>query len=206
MYLPEFNYKYLDIKNSIETESVIVHKHKNFFIRLKQALENILMLIILPVLAASMLYHALEWQKNIGLSLIFFFLSIIFSYWLFHVRKKMKMLKRIHGLSPEINRQIIKEIISEANWLVLKDDDLHFVCCPRPLDYGEWLTQVVIINELNDLLINSLSFGKRGLVSPFNWLEDRRVERIIKRKFYEKLNEITKDNKTTQKKTTHNMV
>ena len=200
MYLYEFNYKYLDLELSIETESV-VFKNEKLLKRIQHTFENVVLFLVLPFIGASLFHHALELQKNIILSLIFLIACILLTFWLFHLKKKMKRLKRVYGLSPEINRQLIREIILEANWQVLVDKEMQFACCPRPLDSGDWLTQVIVIYDRDNLLINSLSFGNYGLVSPVNWHEDRRVERVIEYKFKQKLDKV----KSEQLKTTNNI-
>jgi uncharacterized membrane protein (DUF485 family) len=186
------NFKRINIDKSIKQEKLIP---KWLIERFSEYFSFFIILGFMPVAMGALVHGEIERRDALGFSIFLFLVAIFLSALIYKKSiKRIYDLKRIKGLSPDKNREILRKIVKSANWHIFYENETIFVCGPKTGFSWTWRREVIALFDNKDLLINSMSFGSGGLVSPFHWIEDRSVENVIMRKIDEEI------------KTTHNMV
>lgn len=183
------NFALIDIEKSIEKEKLIP---KCLFERFFEYFGFLIILGYFPFIFGILVNAELERKEVLGLSIILFIIAISLSVLLYKKSiKNIYKLLRITALSPDKNREIIRSIVKNENWNTYFDNKEIFSFGPKRGFSWTHRREVTILYDNNDLLINSMSFGTRGLVSPFHWIEDRRVEKFIAQKIEEEIKATT---------------
>jgi hypothetical protein len=120
-------------------------------------------------------------------SILLLMLFLLLDFKIIKSVKKYHLLYRIKGKSNEINRKMVKEIIAECNWVVYEDtEEMSVLSLPMSKYLTNWGSQLVIIYDDKDILINCTSFNRAG-ESSFHLEEDQEETNKFKEYFKNKL-------------------
>lgn len=125
-------------------------------------------------------------------------LIIIVALFIFQVYrfKQIWTLRKVEGLGVEENRRLLRQAAKNFSWNIEKDTrDIMVLVRPTiPFSLSQWDSgrEIVILFDGKYILINSASFAKYGLKSPFHWIGNRNTEN----KLLDELKRLSIGNKT----------
>jgi len=140
---------------------------------------NVIISLWFPIMGFLLLYDAINGFGNnpsmeqtifeIFLFLIFLFLGFI----IIRTFVNINRLKKIEGISIDINRETVRRIIDNKNWGV-QNDNKKFIKALIPSAFSSG-RQLYILFENEWIYINSTTFGLHDLKSPFHFIADKKV-------------------------------
>ncbi|MGV8830303.1 MAG: hypothetical protein ACWA6U_18500 [Breznakibacter sp.] len=148
---------------------------------------NAIISLWFPIIGFFLLYDAINGFGNnpsmvqrifeIFLFIIFLFLGII----IIRTFVKINRLKKIEGISIEINRETVRRIIDDKNWGV-QNENKKFLNALIPSAFSSG-RQLYILFENEWIYINSTTFGLHDLKSPFHFIADKKAVDLLRDEF-----------------------
>jgi len=143
---------------------------------------------IYPFLSGFFFFDQLEKKEYLVGASILFGLALILGGLLLYSILNLDRLKRINGTLKDQNRKAIKNLTESLGWtLQIHNQQVSVLSPPWSWFSTNWGRQVVVIYDRQDILINSTSYGLHDMKSPFHWFGNRKLEKIVKDNFEEKI-------------------
>jgi len=105
---------------------------------------------------------------------------IILSIFVGYRFRQIWRLRKVEGLGVEENRKLLRQAAKNFSWNIEKDTrDIMVLVRPTiPFSLSQWDSgrEIVILFDGKSLLLNSASFAKYNLKSPFHWIGNRNTE------------------------------
>lgn len=141
------------------------------------------------LITASLFFiDQLEKKEHLLGASVYFGLAIIYGALMFFSILSLDRLKRINGVKKNQNRQAIIDLTEKLGWnLHIHNQQVSVLSPPWTRFLTNWGRLVVVIYDRQDILINSTSFGRHDVKSPFHWFGNRKTEGIVKDNFEEKI-------------------
>jgi hypothetical protein len=147
---------------------------------------------VFPIASGIFLLTQLKMGDNLLPAIIYFVLALTFAGLLIHSILNSNRLKTIDGISPEQNRQFIKDSISNLNWEI-GQDEMNLTVAVLPWNWlsSHWGRHIIIIYDQEKILVNCTTLLLFDIRSPFHWLSNKRLERILTEEFETRAKETT---------------
>lgn len=108
-------------------------------------------------------------------------ISFGLGYLIYYRHKTALKLERLTGISPDKNRQIINKVLEELKWTKMYENKDFLITFPE-VSFLSSMHQITILYDDKDILINSITFGRGAMISPFHRSGDNeRKDKIIRR-------------------------
>lgn len=118
--------------------------------------------------------------KFTALAILLLMIIIILFALLIYRFRQIWRLREVKGIGVEENRKLLRQAAKNFNWNIEKDNrDVMILVRPTiPFSLSQWDSgrEIVILFDGKFLLMNSASFAKYGLKSPFHWIGNRKTE------------------------------
>ena len=131
-----------------------------------------------PLFIASLnLFSKVKNDQNLLVPSLLFCLALSFFYVIMYARLNSLKLRKVEGYNRSKNRKLIKKISTEIDWELKRHNQeisiLHKDWSFTSLDWGK---DLFIIYEKEVLFICCVTYTKNGMISPFHWFQNRRIE------------------------------
>jgi len=148
---------------------------------------------VLPIVSGNFLFTQLKKSDNPNLGIIYLVFALVITGFLTYSIFNLNRLKPVNGISPQQNRQFIKNSIYNLNWKI-KQDEVSLTIALVPWNWlsTHWGQQIVIIYDQEKILINCTTLLLYDIRSPFHWFTNRRLERILSKEFDVRVKETTR--------------
>ena len=182
MNLKKLRHDKIDIPKSIQKGRVI---RKTWLIEpILDFLYYVVLVGACPLFSGFFFLIQLEKGDYLVSASVLFGLSLILGGLLIYSIVNLDKLKRINGSMKERNQQIIKKLVEQFGWtLKIHSQQLSILSLPWSWLSTYWGRQIIVIYDLQDILINSTTYGLHDIKSPFHWFGNRKLERIVKNNF-----------------------
>src|SRR5690606_40355912 len=108
-------------------------------------------------------------------SLVLLVLAILTSGIIIYSVKNLNSLKRIVGLSRNVNSALIIKIAERNKWNIFSHNEQATIINFSWENPGtDWGKQMTILYDGNDVLVNCISFALFSTPSPFHWFANKR--------------------------------
>jgi hypothetical protein len=176
----------IDIEKSKETDRVCIR------ISIIEYIINIFFysafLAAFPFISTMYFYNEVA-KDNYILSLSFIIVSYTSVIFLIFSLANNRNLKRIFGNTRIANHQKCTKVLRELDWKI-NVNKTDFIIANKGYDLAstDWGKQMVIIFDDQEILVNSIAFGRYSTTSPFHWFANRKRENKFIQKFLENNN------------------
>ena len=135
------------------------------------------LLIIIP--PAITVFYSLSNIESFKTDLLGQIISNVLSFgFVFYIISGIRQsfgLHHLKGTSLTDNKDVINNIIKNNNWTLYKDCEDYMIIAT-----GRLKSQINIIFTQNDIVVNSVTFGRNDLISPFFQMRNREnIDKII---------------------------
>jgi hypothetical protein len=167
---------------------IVNYSFSYFFDRISEGFLFLIVIGLFPFIAFMRLRSNYIYAEPTLLSLLFLFISIAFSILIVYSILASTKLKRIRGISPNKNKELLKKVVKESGWYVYRKSQEMTIFKKdwkwTSFNYGQ---EIVVLYDEKDILINGISYLKDEIKSPFHWFSNRKIERNIKKDFEERI-------------------
>ncbi|MBD1397169.1 hypothetical protein H9Q13_08340 [Pontibacter sp. JH31] len=147
-----------------------------------------------PTILGSMYFNAFRADPIVE---VLFFLSVILSCGMLYSILTSNKLYLIHGLTAEQNHLLSEKVSKKLDWINSRRSRILNVFFPKWSRYStHYGREVTVIYDSKEVLINSTTFLRYDLISPFHWFADRSVEKKFKTEFEKEVEKHRYANKT----------
>jgi len=141
-----------------------------------------------PLSSALLLFAQINREGNLFYVTNLLIATILFCGFLLYSVLNLNKLRRVPGVSKELNIELTTEIAGKLGWKIITRDQQLLIANPSGRRFSSnWGRQVVIIYDKQDVLINSTYYGLHDFKSPFHWFGNRKLERQLIERFEENI-------------------
>lgn len=151
----------INFEETIRQNKLILHQ--SVFDKVTEWIANIGLIILLPILSVShTITHLESLSTDLFGQIISNSLTIGFSLYVIFGIKQSVRLYTIKGSSLNENKERLKQIIQDNNWILYKEYENYFIIAPK-----SYKSQINIIFNKEDVIVNAITFGNANTISPF---------------------------------------
>lgn len=144
------------VKNKMILKRNIIEHYFDWFM-------YIAIILILPFLSITYsLTHLDSFKTDLLGQIISNVLTIGFSLYVISGVRQISRIVYLKGTNEDENRKLIKKAVIDYDWILHKEDEKSMIIALR-----KYRSQINVIFHSEKLIVNSISFGRHGIVSPF---------------------------------------
>ena len=144
-------------------------------------------IILIPLASGMDIFRGIRDSSLSFPSVVIFGIGLLISMVLSYSILNRFRLTRISGTSWQDNYQQVELIMRQMNGkIVFSNEVMMVISLPWKWNSTHWGKQLIIIFDKEDILVNCISFLAFGIVSPFHWFGNRKIESNLSKAFVTK--------------------
>ncbi len=163
-----YNYE-IDIKASKKKQRLVIRE--TWFEKVIDIQLIAIFCLTLATIPTLLIYHAHVNNTSSNDYHFAYFVALIAYPLLIYLLYKLPRLlsfRKLPGISPSVNRRIVKEFAKSQELTIKNDNNDYFIGTSKITPFT-WGSQITILYDGDTILFNSISFGLFGIKSPFSF-------------------------------------